>query len=55
MAKIVEDIVVIKFSKIVKDNDDGKTALVSDDTLDALVQVAEELSDKGIIVEVEKP
>jgi hypothetical protein len=55
MAKIVEDILVIKFSKIIKDNDVGDSNLISDDTLFALVQVAEELTEKGIIVEVERP
>ena len=53
MAKIHEEIVVIKLSKLVKD--DALTApIATDDIITALQQVAEELSDAGVIVEVDR-
>jgi hypothetical protein len=53
MAKIIEEIVVIKLSKLVKDSDAG-TEIVSDDTVSALQAVVEELTGAGIVVEVER-
>ena len=53
MAKIVEDVVVIKFSKIVKDNDDAPT-IAGHDIQQALEQVAQELVGDAVIVEVVK-
>ncbi len=52
MAKIVEDVVVIKFSKIVRDgaSDGGKIA--GDEICGALEQVAQELVGETVIVEV---
>jgi len=54
MAKIVEDVVVIKLSKIVKDNDKDSANIVSTEVLAALEQVAQELVGDGIVVEVQK-
>jgi hypothetical protein len=54
MAKIVEDIVIIKFSKIVKDSDNG-VEIVNNDIQSALEQVAQELVGDTVVVEVEKP
>ena len=53
MAKIIEEIVVIKLSKLVKDLDAG-TEIASDDIVAALQSVAEELTGLGVIVEVER-
>ena len=53
MAKIIEEIVVIKLSKLVRDLDTG-TEIVSDDTVTALQSVVEELAGAGIVVEVER-
>lgn len=53
MAKIVEDVVVIKFSKIVKDNDKDNLE-IGVETLAALEQVAQELVGEGIVVEAVK-
>ena len=53
MAKIVEDVIVIKFSKIVKDNDEG-TSVASADIEAALEQVAQELAGDSVVVEVVK-
>jgi hypothetical protein len=55
MAKIVEDVVVIKFSKIVKDASSEQNAKIAGkDVEQALEQVAQELVGDGIIVEVVK-
>lgn len=54
MAKIVEDVVVIKFSKIVKDSDSESLIIANADIQTALEQVAQELVGESIVVEVEK-
>jgi hypothetical protein len=53
MAKIVEDVIVIKFSKIVKDSDTDNGGLVSAEVRSALEQVAQELVGDVVVVEVE--
>lgn len=53
MAKIVEDVIVIKFSKIVKDSEEG-TSIAGSDVEAALEQVAQELVGNGVVVEVVK-
>jgi len=53
MAKIVEDVVIIKFSKIIKDTD-SESAIASPDIQVALEQVAQELVGDSIVVEVVK-
>ncbi len=52
MAKIVEDVLVVKFSKIVKDNESEKVVLANKEIQQALEQVAQELVGDGVIVEV---
>lgn len=54
MAKIIEDVVVIKFSKIIKDTDADPASPISNDNIAALVQVAQELVDDSVVVEVER-
>lgn len=53
MAKIVEDVLVIKFSKIVKDSA-GEPELISDEVISALEEVAQGMCDNSVIVEVVK-
>lgn len=53
MAKIHEEIVVIKLSKLIKDSEQGP-AVAGDDIITALQSVAEELVGPGVVVEVEK-
>ena len=53
MAKIVEDVVIIKFSKLVKDSE-ANTGLASPEIEQALEQVAQELVGESVIVEVVK-
>jgi hypothetical protein len=52
MAKIVEDVLVVKFSKIVKDSDTDNGGLVGPDVQAALEQVAQELVGDAVVVEV---
>jgi hypothetical protein len=53
MAKIHEEIVVIKLSKLIREDAAAKP-IASDDIITALQQVAEELAGAGIIVEAER-
>lgn len=52
MAQVIEECITIKVSKLVKDN--TTETLISEDTLSALEQVAQELMGDSVIVEVEK-
>lgn len=54
MAKIIEDVVVLKFSRIVKDTDADPEPAIANDNIYALVQVAQELVGDSIVVEVER-
>jgi len=53
MAKIQEEIIVIKLSKLVKDNGDVEI-IATEDIIAALASVAEELAGTGIVVEAER-
>jgi hypothetical protein len=53
MAKIHEEIVVIKLSKLVKDSD-SVGVIADDEIIAALQSVAEELAGTGIVVEAER-
>jgi hypothetical protein len=53
MAKIIEDVLVIKLSKIVKDSEEGNS-IASDEVQAALEQVAQELVGAGVVVEIER-
>ena len=54
MAKIIEHVLVIKFSKIAKDSESESAAVVSADIQQALDQVAQELVGSSIVVEIEQ-
>jgi len=54
MAKIVEDVLVIKFSKIVKDSEGEVTSVANHEVQQALEQVAQELVGDSVVVEVVK-
>jgi len=54
MAKIVEEVLVVKFSKIVKDSEADSANLLSNDVASAVEQVAQELVGDSIVVEVVK-
>ena len=55
MAKIIEDVIVIKFSKIVRDSESdaaGIAGIAGADIQQALEQVAQELVGDTVVVEV---
>jgi hypothetical protein len=52
MAKITEEIIVIKISQLTKD-DVGTQPRATEEVISALTQVAEELVGAGAVVEVE--
>jgi hypothetical protein len=55
MAKIHEEVVVIKLSKLIKEKDDNSgNVIATNDICDALQAVAEELAGAGVVVEVER-
>lgn len=54
MAQIIEDVVVIKFSKIVKSSEVDHPTLAGLEVQLALEQVAQELVGDSVVVEVEK-
>ena len=54
MAKIHEEVVVIKLSKLIKEKDQGSELVATNDSCDALQSVAEELLGSGVVVEVER-
>lgn len=54
MAKIVESILVIKFSKIVKDSESEVLDIAGFDIQQALEQVAQELVGESVVVEAVK-
>jgi hypothetical protein len=53
MAKIHEEIVVIKLSKLIKDTESG-VEIATADIVAALQSVAEELAGAGVVVETER-
>ena len=53
MARMLEEVIVIKLSKLVKDSDTIDT-IADGDVQAALEQVAQELAGSGVLVEVEK-
>lgn len=54
MAKIVEDVIVIKFSRIVKDGISDPEPAITNDHIAALEQVAQELVGDAVVIEVER-
>ncbi len=53
MAKILEEMVVVRFSKIVKDSEKDKK-VVNAEIISALEQLAQEVAGDSVIVEVIK-
>lgn len=52
MAKIIEDVMVVKLSKIVRESSTESVILATRDLQQSLEQVVQELVGEGIIVEV---
>ena len=53
MAKIQEKVLVIKLSKLLKDNDQ-ETSILNDETLTQLYAVLQELAGAGVLVEMDE-
>lgn len=54
MAKIHEEVVIIKLSKLVRDRDNEDPYVATNEICEALQSVAEELLGSGVVVEVER-
>ena len=54
MAKLYEEVVIIKVSKLLKDSETA-VQMLTDDTLLSLEEVVHELAGAGALVEIEKP
>jgi hypothetical protein len=54
MARIIEDVITIKFSKIIKDSEQDATGIAGHDIQQALEQVAQELVGDSVVVEIER-
>lgn len=52
MAKIIEDVVVIKLSKVVKDSESSDVSISNADIQIAIEQIVQELVGDSVIVEV---
>jgi len=53
MAKIQEEVIVIRVSQLVRE-DSESSPKVTEDVTQALIQVAEELLGTGVVVEIER-
>lgn len=53
MAKLHEEVLVVKVSKLLKDNDQA-TEIISNEVLHSLEEVVAELAGSGALVEVER-
>lgn len=54
MAKIYNETIAIKLSKLIKDSDQDVAEIANADIQTALEQVAQELVGDGVIVEIER-
>jgi hypothetical protein len=54
MAKIYEEVIVIKLSKLVKDGVEDVPVIATKDLEDALTEVAQDLAGTDVIVEIEQ-
>lgn len=53
MAKIVTKVVVVKFNKIVRDNDPDSEIEIGNDVTKTLEEVAQEMCGSSVVVEAE--
>lgn len=54
MAKLHEEVVVLKISKLLKDKEEDVGQLANSDALEALEQVSAELFGPGVMIEIER-
>ena len=53
MAKLHEEVVVIKVSKLLKDSDTSSATILNQETIDSLEVVVQELAGAGTLVEIQ--
>jgi hypothetical protein len=54
MARIHEDVIIIKLSKLVKDSTNDESSLIGKDTIENIEAIVQELVGDSVIVEVER-
>lgn len=54
MAKLHEEVIVLKISKLQKDKDEDVGLLANNEVLEALEQVSTELFGAGVLIEIER-
>ena len=54
MAKIQEEIIVIKVSKLLRDSDSGSAQILDQDSVNSLAAVIQELAGENVLVEIAK-
>ena len=54
MAKLHEEVLVIKVSKLLKDTDTGSVTILNQETIDSLEAVVLELAGAGTLVEIQE-
>ena len=54
MAKLHEEVVVIKLSKLIKEGTAPQSRIATEDLIESLITVAEELAGAGVIAEIEQ-
>ena len=54
MARIVEDFIMVKFSKLVKDEDNSDIPQVTNELRQAIEIAIQDLAAPGVIIEVER-
>ena len=52
MAKIQEEIVVVKVSRLLRDSDAADTAILGDSSIESLEVVIQELAGENVLVEI---
>ena len=55
MAKIQEEIIIVKLSKLIKEVTDDTTSITNNDFSINLEDIVQELVGEAVIVEIEKP
>ena len=54
MAKLHEEVIILKVSKLIKDSEEMSDSLVGDSIIGAFEDVASELIGQGVVVEIER-
>lgn len=55
MAKIQEEILLVKLSRLIKDTDEDNGTMITADLITGIEQLAQELVSSGVVVELDIP